>query len=257
VKVCALVLALGVGLVGLAASQPNASVLRVSQVPTPAVGLPYYRTTGSYPRVSRRGLDLRAVNAGLRRSVVDAERAYARRARTSQFGHPPRWKGCGGGIYDTSEQPRFVTASTMVVSALIPVLSLYPCGNDGAVWMSVTVRVPSGSRVTITDLFVKPSVGLRALAAAARTRLEAEYRCVRDAVHDPTAGRSFGRGFDPTPANYKEFALRTGGITIGFPLGQVAFPPCYRQNVTVPYRVVRPYLSALGRVLIAGVRRPL
>ena len=248
--------ALAVCLAGSALSESGTPALHGVAAKTPAVDLPHYHTLGTYPQVAGSNIDLRKVNAGLRRAAVQAEQLYARDARKPVLGRSRRWNGCGGGIYDTSEQPRFVSASTVVVSFLIPLLELYPCGNDGAVWLSATVRVPSGSPVRITDLFGDPRAGLTALAAVARTRLERKYACVGQAVHDQTVGRLVARGFDPIASNYENFALTTGGLVVGFPLGQVAFPPCYRQFVTVPYRLLRPHLSRLGRLLIAGVRNP-
>ena len=69
------------------------------------------------------------------------QRAYAPSARRAA-----KMAGKDGrGVYETSVNRRLLSASTRVVSALIPALELYPNGNDNA----------------------------------------ATIRCVREAVHDP------------------------------------------------------------------------
>ena len=78
--------------------------------------------------------------------------------------------------------PRLISGSTIVASALFPVRALYPGGNDGDRWLSLTVEVPTGRVVEISDLFARPATGLKTLAGAARTRLLATNRCVADGV---------------------------------------------------------------------------
>jgi hypothetical protein len=52
--------------------------------------------------------------------------------------------------------------------------------------------------------------------------------------------------------NYREFALTPTGLAVG--VNETG--ACGRMEATVPYRMVRPYLSTLGETLVAGVRRP-
>jgi hypothetical protein len=57
--------------------------------------------------------------------------------------------------------------------------------------------------------------------------------------------------YTPKVKNYRDFALTPGGLALGS--SQVG--ACYRLVTTVPYHVLRPYLSQLGAKLIAGIRR--
>ena len=71
-----------------------------------------------------------------------------------------------------------------------------------------------------------------------------------------TGGRScpdvYREVYAPTAQNYGAFALTPSGLAVGTP--EVA--ACYRLVATVPYRVLRPHLSRLGRTLVDGVRAP-
>jgi hypothetical protein len=71
-------------------------------VPTPPLRVPGYDTSGTYPQVKGRNVDLRAVNAALRAAVLADQRAYtpyARRERKSlERNHRPvgDWRGSIG-----------------------------------------------------------------------------------------------------------------------------------------------------------------
>lgn len=213
--------------------------LFVTEAKTPRIGLPCVDTSGVYPRVSRVGVPLVAVNAAIRRAVLDDEHAFF-----DFRGCPPA--NVPHSIYETTPDPRWTSASSIVVSALIPKTTLYDAGNEGGSWLSVTVRVADSHRVTLTELFREPARGLRALAAMVRERLSAPTAC------DPQDAR-FALFVD----KYKYFALTVRGLAIGFPQADgVAIPSCGRIEVTIPYVLVKPYLSTLGRELVAGVRRP-
>ncbi|MFN2617627.1 MAG: DUF3298 domain-containing protein [Thermoleophilaceae bacterium] len=163
------------------------------------------------------------------------------------------------GEFKTWIRRRLASASSVVVSVLIPDFFMFVCGNgDGEGWQSVTLRVPSGSGVGIRDLFVDPTRGLRALADLVRTRMLRTNRWVRSVAHndDPYVRRSYLRGFNPTARNYRYFALTIRGLVIGFPTEQVTPPPAGRVRTTVPYSAIRTYLSDLGNALVAGVRSP-
>src|SRR5205814_9417512 len=64
--------------------------------------------------------------------------------------------------------------------------------------------------------------------------------------------RIYSDVYEATAENYSAFALTARGIAVGSP--EVA--ACYRLVATVPYRVLRPYLSDLGSSLVDGVRVP-
>jgi hypothetical protein len=145
----------------------------------------------------------------------------------------------------TSLEARLVSASSVVVSAMLPALELYPCGNDGAGWVSMTVQVPSGRPVSLRDLFAQPGEGLRALAAAWRERFRRQ-RVGRVLLHDRP------RDFRADAFRDAFFALTPSGLAIGF----WQDGPTNRLHAIVPYDAVRPYLSRLGMRLVAGIRRP-
>jgi hypothetical protein len=194
-------------------------------------------------------MNLRAVNAALWTSLVEDERGFA-----NGVDRPPRGSHTAPGVYQTLPRRELISASTVVVSVLVPTLKLYPPGgNDGARWISTTVRVADARQVHISDLFVEPTRGLKIVAAAARRRLLASNPCIRSSSADRSAQFKFG--FEPSVRNYRYFALLPSGLAIGFPLGQVGFPACGRVEVIVPYSAVRANLSFVGRELIGGVRR--
>jgi hypothetical protein len=211
----------------------------------------HQHVAGSYLQVAGRGLPLAGVNAALRAAAVSDERQDWR-----DLGHPPPWPSQGARSYLTYQafpDPRFISASSVVVSALIPTLVPPPGGNEGAWWYSVTIDVATAQAVHLGDLFHSVSPALGALAKAARRKLSATNPCVRGSVAD---SMDYARGFAPTAANYRDFALLPTGVAIGFSNDQVSGPACGRVEVTVPYRIVRPFLSKLGLRLVQGVRQP-
>jgi hypothetical protein len=216
-----------------------ASPLTVIEALTPRFRVPRYDTSGTYPQVRGSDLDLRKVNAALREAVLADQREYAPRARkAARLGNPYR------GVYQTSVDRRLLAASTVVVSALMPATELYPGGSLGKGWLAVTVRVPSGALVRITDLFVDPSRGVRVVANAWKARM-------RRTPLWPCVAKDLSR-YRPPARNYRYFALTPDGLAVGFWQEEA----CNRLQATVRYSILRPYLSPLGTRLIAGVRRP-
>ena len=244
---------------GSAVAPSSVSPLAVFESPTPPLQVPNYRTSGTYPQVSSSKVRLKAVNAALRNGVLRAQRQYAAfvwREYGSAMPELFRPNYPYSGEYRTSPMLSLISASTVVVSALIPVRQLLPGGTGGATWLSVTVQVPSGAPVGIRDLFAQPARGLRALATAVRRKVLSTNSCIRASFRDPVGGALNARGFDPTPSNYRYFALTASGLAIGFPIEQVGGASCGSVQTRVPYTVVHPYLSELGRKLVAGVRAP-
>jgi hypothetical protein len=234
-----------------ATDRPRASPLRVVPRPTPPLRVPHYRTRGTYPQLSDHGIDLRRVNAALRNTVLAEQRRYARVALEQEARSPDPIRLGYKGLFETSTVPRLISANTVGVSALIPVDEIFPGGHEAGYWLSVTVLVPSGTRVRLPDLFTNRNAALRAIAAAARKTLVRQNSCVRaDLARDPR----HARGFAPTATNYRHFALTTRGLTIGFPIGQVASGICNRVEASVPYAALRSGLSKLGKDLIAAIR---
>jgi hypothetical protein len=218
----------------------RAEPLRVVVARTPRFRVRLYKTSGTYPQV-RGNRDPRPVNAALRRGILADQREYAPRARKSA----ERAGSACYGIYETLVDRRLLSASTVVVSALLPATHLYPCGTEGRGWVAVTARVPSGASVEISDLFLDPSRGLRVLAAAWKVQVRRTQPRIW-----PCAKASFSSR--PTPRSFRHFALTPRGLAIGFH----QWPACDRVRGIVPYRVLRRYLSPLGKRLVAGVRRP-
>jgi hypothetical protein len=226
-------------------NRPDRLALTIVETPTPPLRVAGFDTRGTYPQVKGGNFDLRAVNRALRAAVLADQRGYAPFARSVRkgIGHPPvgKWRG----LYQTKINPELVSASTVVVSALLwvrraPALTLL----RGPVPLGMTVRVPSGVRVTIADLFANPRLGLRIFGEAWRAKLR------RDGSGDCLG--MFPEIFAASVSNYRQFALTSDGLAVGVAQGG----RCGPYEATVGYGVLRPYLSKLGAKLVAGVRRP-
>jgi hypothetical protein len=217
------------------------SSLAVVKARTPRLTVPRYDTSGTYRQVRGGSPDLRAVNRALRAAVLADQRAYAAYARREK----PRDAYKEHGVYQTGVDRNHLSASTIVVSALMPLTrEVFPGQHGGDGWLGVTVQVPSGTRVTITDLFARPRKGLPALATAYKARLRRIYG-------DPCL-RLYPRDYTPKVANYSAFALTPRGLAVG----TWEDTSCYRVAAMVSYSALLPYLSPLGKELVAGVRRP-
>jgi hypothetical protein len=241
---------------GVGAASSSSSPLSVLESRTPPLRVPDYRTSGTFPQVASRTVDVTHINFALRKAVLDEQHQYARIALQAERRIPKLVRRRYPGVFKTLTQSTLISASTNIVSVLLPVLELFPAGNNGSTWLSITLRVPSASRVEIRDLFSNPIDGLKFLAYATRQRLGLTNPCFRKSLHDPIAAVGFSKGLRPTAANYRHFVLTTSGLTIGFPIGQVADTACGRIQATVPYADLRPHISQAGETLIAGVRRP-
>lgn len=239
----------------------DARALNVSYAPIPPLPVKHFVTRGVYPRVSSPDMDLRAVNAALRRTVLEDERRFRREMDLQESQQPRKWRWHDRAIYQTWNPHRgswgspggriLISASSVVVSALFPEWGQPPRANAETyqTFLSVTVRVPSGSPVAIVDLFAKPAQGLRALAAAVRHQFAA-----KKAKGGPSL--DYPGGLAPKAENYRLFALTPSGLVIGFHDGVVAHPIFGPLKIRVPYSVLRPYLSDLGKRLVSGIRKP-
>jgi hypothetical protein len=229
----------------------RASPLRVVPWPTPPLRVPHYRTRGTYPRLSGDGTDLRRVNAALRDAVLAEQRRYVPVALAQEARSPDPIRLGYKGLFRTSTVPRLISANTVGVSTLMPLDEVFPGGHEAGYWLSVTVLVPSGTGVRLPDLFTNRSVALRTVAVAARRALVRKSKCVRDSLaRDPR----LEQGFAPAVKNYRHFALTTRGLTIGFPIGQVALGICNRVEVTLRYATLGSGLSPLGKNLLAAIQ---
>jgi hypothetical protein len=215
---------------------------------TPALPIAAVHTAGTYPVVQGGGRRASIVNSAVRAAVLEDERRFGRIVGKVDPRTAP-------GLYETRPAKRFISASSVVFSALVPTITLRPGGNDGEWWLAVTVIVESGRRTNLEALLSRPRTGLEALARLARTQLVRRNRCVRNSLS--VDGRFYRPGFAPRAANYRYFALLPEGLAVGFPTGQVASPACGRTYVTLSYRVIDRFLSPLGRQLVQGVRLPI
>lgn len=197
---------------------------------------------GRYPQVARNGHPLRAVNAALRAKVLSDERSLI------SGGCPAGRHGPGPAYYVTNPSRALISASSVVVSALMFGGGTPPGANFSSDWAAVTVRVADAQRINIGDLFRTPYQGLSAVAATARARLMTRYPCVRSSPNPS--------GFAPKRSNYRYFALTTRGLAVGFTAGVIAPQVCGYHLVIVPYARLQPFFGKLGRALIAGVRAP-
>jgi hypothetical protein len=186
-------------------------------------------------------LDLHRVNAALRRAITIDQKRYLPFARDAV-----RVKNNYRGLYEISVERPLLSASSVVVSALMPATELYPGGSQGKGWLATTVLVPSGKQVNINDLFVNPARALPVLANAWKNQLRRTnadaWECVADHLGD----------YAPTASNYQYFALTQRGLAVGF----WQEPACNRLRAVIPYSTLRPHLNSLGSKLVAGVRAP-
>jgi hypothetical protein len=212
--------------------------------PTPALRLNcshwHLSVGGHYPKVYDRGVPLSAVNRALA--------SEARRAQRFLVGHRCPTVDVPPGFFRPSLRSTTISASTVVVSALMPTASIPPGANFSYDWTAVTIDVATARSVSIGQLFERVRGALNAIGLTARRLIIRRSTCIRQFPNDS--------GFDPTPANFRYFALLPSGLAIGFTAGAVGPRVCGWLSVTVPYRILHPYLSDLGRRLIAGARRP-
>jgi hypothetical protein len=231
-------------------SAPTVQPLTIVHRAVPRLPVPHYRTSGTYFRVEGRGLD--RVNRAVAGALSSEERRYAARARAEVSTQPPIQLRLYSGTFRVGLDPRLVSASTAVVSALVPTLELFPGGNDGNGWISVTTRVPSGATVELTDI-LGPGAW-NDLSFAARHALMRTNSCFRKGLAIPAQSHYSAEGLAPRPRNFRFFALTRSGLALGFPIGAVAGVPCGGVSTVVPYADIRSQLTPLGRTLVAGVR---
>ena len=137
-----------------------------------------------------------------------------------------------------------MSASTVVVSALLPVVREAFHGQHGrAGWLATTIEPASGRSVKLQELFASPD-GIRVLGKAWRSRLPGD---VRECVDDGAFG-----AYNPNATYFRKFALTPQGIAIGVASDSY----CGAWYSVVPYGVLRSDLSKIGSRLVGGVRPP-
>jgi hypothetical protein len=245
--------------VGLGSVAPIRGI-EVSESPLPPLGVPHYQSSGTYLRVFSSEISVRAVNEALQGSALANERVFAMSARDEER-RLGKTVPLEPGRYTVTPDRHLISASSVVVSALIPVLEAYPAGVPDEVWQSQTVEVPSGRPVVnLETLFSDPQRALSVVADATYGDVVSGKSvtdlCVQQVQGHRVAGGPAPGGFAPTAANYKYFALIATGVAIGIPQGAVASDACGRVEVTIPYSVLDGYFNSLGRLLASGSRQP-
>ena len=224
-------------------------VLRQSFVADPPFGSGFI-THGTYLQVS--GVDhLEAVNAALRQLIID-DQARDRinfAPLTPAATTPPGEYGSGPG-----KQPT-ISATSMIVSVLLGTEVVPPDGEWHDSWVSATLLVPSAHPVLLASLFTDSSLGLAAVAAAAKQYLLTNVPCAAEALADPGGGDVAAAGLDPgTPENHRHFAMVRAGLVIGFEQEQVGPHACGNFTATVAWSTIRSLLSPVGTWLVDRLR---
>jgi pimeloyl-ACP methyl ester carboxylesterase len=229
-----------------AAATTPATSLSVSEVKVPDLGVRRYDTTGTYPQVSGGGLDLSVVNAALKGAVLSDESAYRKAAQSFVDGDtgPQEYRG----VYDMSSDSSEVLANTGLVSTMYPSLELYPGGNDGGGWITTTVRVPSGTKVALADLFPAGSDYLAVVAAKVRALVNKTYYCIPPGG-EPVEQQAFDEGLSPTEENYAKWALTPDGLDIGLGQAQIGIEACGTHRFEIPWSALQSALSPAGKKL--------
>jgi hypothetical protein len=212
-------------------------------VPDPDYGSDF-TTSGTYPQFTGAG-GLDAVNTAIRNAIVQDQQAT--KALFTQFGSPQ--PGVGPGIYSTDPAKGIISASSALVSVLIPRTAIFPGGNDGGGWISTTVLVPSVRAISLSDLFADQAQGLDTIATSTKTQALAD-----SCIGTNGDNSALDNAVAPTTANYQHFALSPSGITVGFDQGSLGTEACGAKQFTVPWSMVRPLLNALGSQLIGELR---
>jgi len=215
----------------------------VVMVPIPRLRVDGYNTSGMFPQVYANSVNLVRVNHALRAAITGDEDRY----RSIASAWRERLRGPNGprpltaGVYRLTLDRQLLSASSITVSVLLHSKRGIDQNDITNSWLGITVDAATGSRVGITQLF-RGSVGLRAFGAAWRAVVLRRNPCPR----------GYPSMYASTPHNFRDFALVRGGIAAGV----TEVGACGEIAATVPFSVVRKYLSALGLRLVAGVRRP-
>jgi hypothetical protein len=220
--------------------------LRFSAVPLEVVPSPQFEVRGSYPQLFDGSVPETVANKAMYAGIIaNEEVAYSTPGK-----HPVRATvGSHTGSYWLVFDPSEMSANTAVVSVLFTVYYAGPGGAGSSYWFGVTVDMGSGRTVSMEDLFADPQKGWTAVARAAQeiAASNASPICRADALSSQT----YEDVFAPGPAGYQGYVLAPAGLQIGIPPGVLCNP-----TTTVPWSEVSPYLGALGRSLVAGIRPP-
>lgn len=237
-----------------AAARDRVVALNVLKAPIPHLAVPFYRTRGSLVRVSLPGNRLDAVNAELQAVIQEDQVRYAKLAIIRERTMGRAFARAHPGVYEIHPVRSLISANTRVVSALFPVLRLFPGGNDGEGWIALTVSAPAGERLRLVDIIRRGPAALEKVARMATNELLTSNRCVRNGIAAHDIGAGFATRLRWSPDNYRIFALTPSGLAFGFEVNRVAGPICGRVKVILRYRELAPYLSPLGAKLVSAIQ---
>jgi hypothetical protein len=226
--------------------------LKVVQIDTPrATTTTEVEESGTYFKVLTSSSALGSVNAALQAAVRSEEDRFLTAVNKAE---PIR----GPSVFKTTFVREYLSASTAVVSELLPISETLGPGGTGESWIATTVSVPSGRKLDIFDsMFSSSSIGLRLIAASVRHQImngvSSQDECVRQSQANLP---EFAAGFDPTMSNFTYLSMTTKGLAVGIPQEQIGGDACGGIEVTVSYAAVRSALSSEGRKLIGELRSP-
>jgi len=238
---------MGTGIAGLpgVGADINPSIYEVA---TPPLGVRYYHTVGTYPQVrGSRPSQYSSANSALKRAVLLDEHAFAVAARKNAYrGKPP-----APGLYETPTDRKLTAVSNLVASTLIPTVEEFLMSEPDEGWIAVTVLLSTGRDISPASVLFR-NEGLAMLSVAQRVQRSAlsRYQCLPRP--DNLAKGQLEQAFEPSSGNYRFITLLKSGLSVGFAAGEVGSIGCGRIQVTVPFNVLRPYLSLRGTRLVAS-----
>ncbi len=154
---------------------------------------------------------------------------------------------------------RLISASNKVVSALLPVFDFFPRGAYDESWISVTVEVPSGTVVSLPQLFINPDKGLAEVEALVKKEIftgssfDDKWIRSRFSIRDYVS--QLNQALSQTQ-NYQHWALTAGGLAIGFDPEATPDDPSKRLDFTISYAKLSQYLNEFGNLIVSEIRMP-
>jgi hypothetical protein len=219
-----------------------------STVTTPsaqsAPGIRIMTIDGFYPQVFAKSISVDMINAKLRSIVIKDETSSLVQARA----YYTTDKSLGQELitpahYEVWPSKKLMSASTLLVSVLLPTESTMPGGVNTMYWLSATLLVPTGTSINLSDIFSNPKTGLQLIARIAKRLVLKANNCVNSSYHDRINRHFFDLGIAPTISNYDDFVFTSSGLDIGFSQGQLAGDSCRITLITIPFNMISSQLN--------------
>jgi len=156
----------------------------------------------------------------------------------------------GGGEFTINPVRSLISASSVLVSALLPVTESRPHGTSSPYWLSVTIEVSRPqSTVSLSDVITASGFGL--VARSLRARLEGDKRveqCGSSALSSATA---------PRATSFRQFALVPAGLAVGFPSSPGGpLYECGNFYIIIPRSELAGVMSPAGKALARAASEP-